>query len=173
MDGEITTIGTLDGQVSSGRTISGDISPVDGTVSGNISDVSVVRGALAQTQDVSGDITYGIGSGGGGGCDPECKQRVDALEEWAEDADDRLDTLEADSATHVDGGYVSGNTVHFTNNGVDLFTIGMSGGGGGTMDYEELNNKPQIEGETLIGNKMFPDLHLSPIDTTDLIRILV
>lgn len=101
MDGEITTIGTLDGQVSSGRTISGDISPVDGTVSGNISDISVVRGALAQTQNVSGDITYGVGSGGGGGYDPECRQRVAVLEEWAEDADDRLDTLEADSATHV------------------------------------------------------------------------
>lgn len=31
---------------------------------------------------------------------------------------------------------------------------------GGTTDYEELDNKPQIEGVTLIGNKTFEELTL-------------
>lgn len=46
-------------------------------------------------------------------------------------------------------------------NGMDFFDIalagniakGSGGGGGGTSDYEELTNKPQINGNQLIGNK--------------------
>lgn len=34
------------------------------------------------------------------------------------------------------------------------------GGGGGTSDYEELDNLPQVNGETLIGNKLAKDLNL-------------
>lgn len=36
--------------------------------------------------------------------------------------------------------------------------VGSSGGGGGTSDYEELTNKPQINGTTLSGNKTSADL---------------
>ena len=42
----------------------------------------------------------------------------------------------------------------------------------GTSNYEELNNKPQIESIELIGNKTFPELGISPIDVDDLIDIL-
>lgn len=31
---------------------------------------------------------------------------------------------------------------------------------GGTFDYEELNNQPQVEGVTLVGNKSASDLGL-------------
>lgn len=38
------------------------------------------------------------------------------------------------------------------------------GGGGGTKNYDELNNKPQIEGITLSGNKTADDLGLATND---------
>lgn len=41
------------------------------------------------------------------------------------------------------------------------------GGGGGTTDYADLSNKPEINGNQLIGNKMAADLGLQPtVDTT-------
>lgn len=48
-----------------------------------------------------------------------------------------------------------------------------SGGGGGTSDYSDLTNKPQIEGVTLSGNKSASDLGLAtesdiPTDLADL-----
>lgn len=42
----------------------------------------------------------------------------------------------------------------------------------GTRDYEKLINKPQIEAVTLIGNKTFEELGLSPIDGNEIISIL-
>lgn len=39
--------------------------------------------------------------------------------------------------------------------------INLSGGGGGTSDYEELENKPSINGVTLSGNKTTSNLNLS------------
>ena len=40
--------------------------------------------------------------------------------------------------------------------------------GGGTTDYNDLINKPQIEGVTLIGNKMFPELYLDTLTNTEI-----
>jgi len=54
-----------------------------------------------------------------------------------------------------------------------LKTIGNGGGGGqGTQDYEELSNKPQIEGVTLIGDKSFSDLHLDALTNTEIEELL-
>ena len=39
--------------------------------------------------------------------------------------------------------------------------IGVTGGGGGTSDYDELSNKPSIESVTLSGNKTASDLGLA------------
>lgn len=39
--------------------------------------------------------------------------------------------------------------------------INLSGGGGGTSDYEELENKPSINDVTLSGNKTTSDLNIS------------
>ena len=39
-------------------------------------------------------------------------------------------------------------------------TIEEGGGGGGTTDYENLSNQPQVNGETLIGDKSGADLGL-------------
>ena len=41
-------------------------------------------------------------------------------------------------------------------------------GGGGTTDYNDLINKPQIEGVTLIGNKMFPELNLNVLTNSEI-----
>jgi hypothetical protein len=38
-------------------------------------------------------------------------------------------------------------------------------------DYELLDNKPQIEGVTLVGNKTFPELNLDVISNTELEEI--
>lgn len=39
-------------------------------------------------------------------------------------------------------------------------------------NYEELENLPQIEGVTLIGNKTFPQLHLSALTNMELDNLL-
>lgn len=45
----------------------------------------------------------------------------------------------------------------------------VSGGGGGTNDYTDLDNKPQINGVTLVGNKATADLGIViPTKTSDL-----
>ena len=41
-----------------------------------------------------------------------------------------------------------------------------------TIDYEDINNKPQIESIPLTGDKSFSDLGIEPIDTDDLLEIL-
>lgn len=53
-------------------------------------------------------------------------------------------------------------------------TGGVSNRGivGGTKNYEELYNKPSIETVTLIGDKTFEELGLSPLDADDLLNIL-
>lgn len=42
------------------------------------------------------------------------------------------------------------------------------GGGGGTSDYEDLLNKPQIEGVVLLGDKSFSDLTLDRITNIEI-----
>lgn len=42
--------------------------------------------------------------------------------------------------------------------------IPESGGSGGTSDYSELSNKPQINSITLSGNKSLSDLGIQPAD---------
>ena len=42
-------------------------------------------------------------------------------------------------------------------------SIDESGGGSGTMNYNELDNKPSINGVTLIGNKTAADLSILPV----------
>lgn len=41
-------------------------------------------------------------------------------------------------------------------------------GSGGSMNYNDLTNKPSIEGVTLQGNKMFPDLNLDVLTNTEI-----
>ena len=43
---------------------------------------------------------------------------------------------------------------------------------GGASDYEDLNNKPQIEGVTLIGNKTFEDLTLFGLSNIEIYDIV-
>ena len=47
-----------------------------------------------------------------------------------------------------------------------------SGGGGGTTNYEDLINKPSIEGVTLVGNKTFEDLTLVGLTNIELYNIV-
>lgn len=39
-------------------------------------------------------------------------------------------------------------------------------------DYEQLDNLPQIEGVTLIGNKTFPQLHMNALSNSELEELL-
>lgn len=47
-----------------------------------------------------------------------------------------------------------------------------SSGGGGTTDYNDLINKPSIEGVTLEGDKTFEELTLVSLDNTDIHNIV-
>ena len=42
------------------------------------------------------------------------------------------------------------------------------GGSGGTTDYEELDNKPKINGVTLVGDKSSQDLHINECECEEL-----
>ena len=56
----------------------------------------------------------------------------------------------------------SANQVLAKKSGVDFdFQWVSGGGGGGTDDYEDLNNKPQINGNTLTGNKTTSQLGIT------------
>jgi hypothetical protein len=44
---------------------------------------------------------------------------------------------------------------------VDQLEEGGGGGGGGTTNYNELSNKPAIEGQQLVGNKTASELGLA------------
>lgn len=46
------------------------------------------------------------------------------------------------------------------------YTDKHGGGGGGTTDYEDLDNLPQINGNTLTGNKTSADLGIASITIT-------
>lgn len=46
------------------------------------------------------------------------------------------------------------------------------GGGGGSNDYNQAVNKPQINNQTLVGNKTFQDLGLKPLTNTEIMEII-
>ena len=48
----------------------------------------------------------------------------------------------------------------------------ISGGGGGTLNYNALINHPKIEGHTLIGDKTFQELGLDDITQQDIDEII-
>lgn len=60
------------------------------------------------------------------------------------------------------------STNEFIDVGFDESVGGGGGGSGGTLDYNELINKPQIEGVTLMGNKMFPELNLNVLTNSEI-----
>ncbi len=47
------------------------------------------------------------------------------------------------------------------------YALKGEGGGGGTTDYNALSNRPQINGETLSGNKSLADLGINNLSTSD------
>lgn len=51
--------------------------------------------------------------------------------------------------------------------GVQFAGVGLDTGGGGTTDYDELSNKPQIGGVTLTGNKTLGDIGAQSVLTFD------
>lgn len=48
----------------------------------------------------------------------------------------------------------------------------VSGGDGGTYNYEELDNKPSIEGVPLVGDQTFASLTMTRITNSELENIL-
>lgn len=64
-----------------------------------------------------------------------------------------------------------------TNSSENPYELSSGGGSGsdsgGTTDYNDLDNKPRIEGRTLTGNKTFNDLGLidmTELEVTDMIK---
>lgn len=53
-----------------------------------------------------------------------------------------------------------------------LALSGQRSGGSGTYNYNDLYNKPQIEGVTLEGNKTFPQLKLQAMTNLEIYMIL-
>lgn len=50
-----------------------------------------------------------------------------------------------------------------------LYEIAQKGGGGGTKDYNDLINKPTIEGQELSGNLTLDDIGDEPISDDEII----
>lgn len=50
--------------------------------------------------------------------------------------------------------------------------IEAGGGGGGTTNYNLLTNQPQINGNTLIGDKSFDDLGMQPLTNEQMDALL-
>lgn len=44
----------------------------------------------------------------------------------------------------------------------------QSGGGSGVYSYNDLSDKPSIEGVTLVGDKTFPELNLNVLTNTEI-----
>lgn len=59
-------------------------------------------------------------------------------------------------------GLIDTYTIYFTNGTTTTFTVTNGSGGGGTSDYSDLANKPQINDVTLSGNKSLSDLGIQP-----------
>lgn len=72
-------------------------------------------------------------------------------------------TLSMSGDVIEDGGVIDATSVIQTDDGpqkvVKTYSVG-GGGGGGTDDYNDLSNKPHVNGVTLSGNKSSADLHL-------------
>lgn len=49
---------------------------------------------------------------------------------------------------------------------VKLKKLEESGGGGGTTDYADIENKPSINGVSLVGNKSLSDLGIENVSST-------
>lgn len=69
------------------------------------------------------------------------------------------DTIDAGKITMPDGGSV-GQVLKKTADGTE-WANESGGGGGGTSNYNDLSNKPQIAGTTLSGNKSLADLGIA------------
>lgn len=63
--------------------------------------------------------------------------------------------------------------VNFSNDATFNATFGtVTKVSGGTNDYEDLKNKPSIEGVELVGNKGFPELGLEAMTPQEIDEIL-
>lgn len=85
--------------------------------------------------------------------------------------------LRALNAEHVSPYYVGARAfVEQTEDGAVITIIDKDGettatvrnGSGGTTDYNDLDNKPLIEGVTLVGNKDYEELNLNHITNTEI-----
>ena len=78
----------------------------------------------------------------------------DPVQNWLDDAEQALNTFPA-------GGSEGQVLTKKSGTDYDAEWRTPSGGGGGTSDYNDLDNKPQIAGTTLSGNKSLADLGIA------------
>lgn len=145
---DLSAVEVLNGSLTTGNDISGEVAQEDASISG-ISTEEELNGSLATELSLTdGEIS-------------DVEEMEAALND--EEIEAVLTTTEATLS-----GEVSENTYELT---ADL-QPGTGTGGEGTNDYTQLINKPKIEGITLVGNKLFPDLNLNTITNSELENIL-
>lgn len=146
---DLAAVEKLNGNLSTGTDISGEVASQETAIAG-ISSEENLDGVLANELPLTESVIS------------DNEEMSAALSEDAIEA-----MLTTNDATL--NGEVSDNTYELT---ADLQPGTGTGGGEGTNDYTQLINKPKIEGITLVGNKMFPDLNLRTITNSELEEIL-
>lgn len=72
-------------------------------------------------------------------------------------------------AKPIVGDWDSSGVYSFTyHNGSWMINDMQSGGGSGVYSYNDLSDKPSIEGVTLVGDKTFPELNLNVLTNTEI-----
>ena len=115
---------------------------------------------------------------------PTDAQVESAVSDWLDDHPEATTTVEDGSITYaklasalaafIDGKQnapaVAGTSgqVLGLDNGLNPVWINKGGGGGGTSDYTDLDNKPQINSVTLSGNKSLSDLGIQNVEVVRL-----
>ena len=89
----------------------------------------------------------------------------DPVQNWLDEAADVLEEVEE----AIPAGGTKGQVLAKKSNADrDLEWVDQTGGGGGgTSDYEQLSNKPQIAGTTLSGNKTLADLGIASAESVN------
>ena len=84
------------------------------------------------------------------------------------------DTVEGHAITIKKAPDLNGNyqLVKISDYNYEFRKVTSGGGSGGVTSYNDLSDKPQIEGITLIGNKTYEELNLQRITNTEIEDLL-
>ena len=87
----------------------------------------------------------------------EAVAAIEVVEEYKREAETVARTTAEAVLDEKQDKLTAGSGISIVNNVISV----TGGGGGGTSDYEQLSNQPQIAGITLVGNKSLDDLGIA------------